>query len=146
MMPWLVCCSIVLLAAPCTAIQPDSAQRSPVEITPDGPEDAGRVEIGQVVSRKATIRNQSDRQLHLRVARTTCSCVSVEIASPALSAHGETTVEIVVAVTGGVGIQRHGAEIEVGPDDPGSDLTPYRATLAVSFEPDRVYDVRPTSI
>ncbi|MCE7975276.1 MAG: hypothetical protein DYG92_13280 [Leptolyngbya sp. PLA1] len=77
-----------------------------------GDDDAGPVQIGQSVVRKARLLNPLDCAVRVRVVRSTCSCVSSEVAADLIPPHGESLCEIHVAVTGGVGPQRHGVELE----------------------------------
>ncbi|GEM_PF-6216524 len=109
-----------------------------------GDDDAGPVQIGQSVDRRATLRNPLDCPVRVRVVRSTCSCVSTDLSADVIPPHGESSCEIHVAVTGGVGQQRHGVELEFTTVE--SPPRVAKATVTVAYTPDRAFDVRPSSV
>lgn len=143
--------AFVLLAAAAPGAQPVGAgagasQPAPpiIRVEAGAGEYRGRVTIGQTVTREAVVTNVSGVPIRLHVVKTTCSCVTAEIDEAVIPAGRQAKARISVAVSGGVGLQRHGAEIEARTDAPNGPRQ--HLALMVEYEPDRAFEVRPGAL
>lgn len=115
-----------------------------VRMEPNEPADRGALPIGQLASRRVTLKNVSDKRVDLRVARVSCPCVDTVLGAKTLVAGEETELTIGTTVTETNGKQIHFAEVEaVARDSAGLPVEKQTFQVQIAYVPDVQAVVRP---